>query len=62
MIDIKDKKPEERLKLLNAMLESSEWKNFFNFLMDREVRSVTNDPRDPGGQTAWGIARKYHPN
>lgn len=62
MIDIKDKKPEERLVLLNQMLDSVEWKNFFKFLMDREDRSVSNDPRDPGGQTAWGISRKYHPN
>lgn len=40
----------------------NEWDSFFNWLMDREGRIVTKDPRDPGGQTCWGISRKYHPN
>lgn len=22
----------------------------------------TNDPKDPGGFTIWGLAKKYHPN
>lgn len=22
----------------------------------------TNDPRDPGGETKWGISKRYHPN
>lgn len=38
------------------------WDNFFNWMMDREGRLITSDPHDPGGQTAWGIARKYHPD
>ena len=38
------------------------WEQFFNWLMKWESREVTNDPRDPGGQTAWGISRRYHPN
>ena len=38
-----------------------EWSEFFEWLMDRESREVTNDPRDPGGQTAWGISRRYWP-
>lgn len=37
------------------------WEQFFNWLMDREARAITNDPRDPGGQTCWGISRRYHP-
>ena len=37
------------------------WEHFFEWLMDRESRTVTNDPRDPGGQTCWGISRRYHP-
>ncbi len=38
------------------------WEQFFEWLMDREGRCVHTDKRDPGGQTAWGIARKYHPD
>ena len=37
------------------------WEQFFTWLMDREARAITNDPRDPGGQTCWGISRRYHP-
>ena len=37
------------------------WEQFFDWLMDREGRVITNDPRDPGGQTCWGISRRYHP-
>lgn len=37
------------------------WGQFFSWLMDHESRTVSNDPRDPGGQTAWGISRRYHP-
>lgn len=37
------------------------WEHFFDWLMDHEGRVVTNDPRDPGGQTCWGISRRYHP-
>lgn len=36
------------------------WEQFFAWLMAREGRTVTHDPRDPGGQTAWGISRRYH--
>lgn len=39
-----------------------EWPQFFSWLMDREGRVVTNDHRDPGGQTCWGISRRYHPH
>ena len=38
-----------------------QWSDFFNWLMAREGRVVHHDPRDPGGQTAWGISRRYHP-
>lgn len=55
-------KTEEKERMYTTMLESEDWKKFFEFLMAREDRSVTNDPRDPGKQTAWGISRKYHPN
>ena len=37
------------------------WTDFFDWLMQWEGRAVTTDPRDPGGQTAWGISRRYHP-
>lgn len=37
------------------------WEQFFNWLMLWEGRTVHNDPRDPGGQTAWGISRRYFP-
>ena len=39
----------------------SDWDKFFEWLMDREERVVHTDPNDPGGQTCWGISRKYHP-
>ena len=38
------------------------WEQFFEWLMDRESRTITNDPRDPGGMTCWGISRRYHPD
>lgn len=37
------------------------WAQFFSWLMDQEGRVVHTDPDDPGGQTAWGIARKFNP-
>ena len=37
------------------------WEQFFNWLMIWEGRTVHSDPRDPGGQTAWGISRRYFP-
>ena len=37
------------------------WEQFFNWLMTWEGRTVHSDPRDPGGQTAWGISRRYWP-
>ena len=37
------------------------WEQFFNWLMVWEGKTVHNDPRDPGGQTAWGISRRYFP-
>ena len=37
------------------------WEQFFEWLMKWEGKTITNDPRDPGGQTAWGIARKFNP-
>lgn len=36
------------------------WEQFFDWLMDREARTITNDPRDPGGQTCWGISRRFN--
>ena len=38
------------------------WEQFFTWLMDHEGRVVTHDPRDPGGQTCWGISRRFHPD
>ena len=38
------------------------WEQFFNWLMIWEGKTVHNDPRDPGGQTAWGISRRFNPN
>lgn len=38
------------------------WEQFFEWLMKWEGKTITNDPRDPGGQTAWGISRRYHPD
>lgn len=38
------------------------WEQFFEFEMDREGRSVHQDYRDPGKQTAWGISRRFNPN
>ena len=32
------------------------------FLSVWESWKITNDPDDPGGFTAYGISRKYHPN
>lgn len=37
------------------------WEQFFNWLMVHEGRTITIDPRDAGGQTCWGISRRYHP-
>ena len=37
------------------------WEQFFNWLMVWGGRVVHNDHRDPGGQTCWGISRRYHP-
>lgn len=37
------------------------WDEFFEWLMGWEGKAVANDPRDPGGMTAWGISRRYHP-
>ena len=39
-----------------------QWNEFFSWLMDWEGRKVHYDPDDPGGQTAWGIAREHWPN
>ena len=38
-----------------------QWSEFFDWLMRWEGKVVHTDPRDPGGQTAWGISRRYHP-
>ena len=38
------------------------WEQFFNWLMTWEGRTVHQDFRDPGKQTAWGISRRYNPN
>lgn len=32
-----------------------------NFVLDREG-GYSNDPTDPGGETNFGIAKKFHPN
>ena len=38
------------------------WEQFFEWLMRWESKTVHHDPDDPGGQTAWGIARKFNPH
>lgn len=38
------------------------WDDFFEWLMVQEGKEITDDPRDPGGHTAWGISRRYHPD
>lgn len=62
MIDIRNIKEHEKIKLLAEMETSAEFQSFFEWLMDREARVVHHDPKDPGGQTAWGISRRYHPD
>lgn len=45
-------------------LEPDEYNKFFNglrFVLDHEGGYV-NDPKDPGGETKWGISKRYHPN
>ena len=37
------------------------WESFFKWLMKWEGETITNDPRDPGGMTAYGISRRFHP-
>ena len=37
------------------------WNEFLAWLLEHEGRAITNDPRDPGRQTCWGISRRYHP-
>lgn len=37
------------------------WEQFFEWMMHHEGSVITNDKRDPGGQTCWGISRRYHP-
>lgn len=38
-----------------------QWNEFFEWLMRWEGTTVHHDHRDPGGQTAWGISRRYWP-
>ena len=38
------------------------WEQFFEWLMRWESRAVHHDPDDPGGLTAWGIARNFNPD
>lgn len=45
-------------------LETDEYNKFstgLKFILDHEGGYV-NDPKDPGGETKWGIAKRYHPN
>jgi lysozyme family protein len=45
-------------------LEPDEYNKFFTglrFVLDHEGGYV-NDPKDPGGETKWGIAKRYHPD
>jgi lysozyme family protein len=37
------------------------WDEFFDWLMSKEGKAITADPRDAGGQTCWGISRRYNP-
>ena len=62
MIDVRFMTKNETEKLLKEMEDSKEWQRFFEWLMDRESRTVHHNPKDPGKQTAWGISRYYHPN
>jgi lysozyme family protein len=36
-------------------------KRWINFLLDQIEGEYSDDPDDPGGQTAWGISRRYWP-
>jgi|GEM_PF-2453115 len=33
----------------------------FNIVLDAEGRVTTNDPKDPGGLTVWGLSKVYNP-
>ena len=37
------------------------WPEMLAFILKWERMAVTNDPRDPGKQTAGGISRRYNP-
>lgn len=46
------------------LISDEEHKRFLetlNFTIARE-RGYVNDPEDPGGETKWGIAKKFHPD
>lgn len=45
-------------------LQPDEYNRFsvsLKFVLEHEGGYV-NDPKDPGGETKWGIAKRYHPN
>ena len=39
----------------------SNWEKSLDFILEQEGE-YTNDPRDPGGETKWGICKKSYPN
>jgi len=48
---------------MQTTLEPDEYNRFFislRFVLDHEGE-YSNDPKDPGGETKWGISKRYHP-
>lgn len=47
-----------------SQIQDDEYFRFYNalaFTIPREGGYV-NDPDDPGGETKWGVSKRYHPN
>ncbi len=38
------------------------FKKIIGIIIDKNEGGYVNDPRDKGGETKYGIAKKYHPN
>lgn len=53
-----------QLTLDPQLVASGEYNRFYksvNFVLQEEGGYV-NDPSDPGGETKWGISKKWHPD
>lgn len=49
---------------MQTSLEPDEYNRFFTslkFVLDHEGL-YSNDSKDPGGETKWGISKRYHPD